>query len=97
MTDHRSRFLHLAPPRGAMYAFVKVKTDQFPSFDDQKFALDLLEKKHVLVTPGSSFNVPYRDHFRITCLPEEKTVADVFNRIEALLDEDAAARAGKSA
>ncbi len=54
----RSRYLHLAPPMGAMYAFVGVQTDVLPEFDDQQFALDLLEHKHVLVAPGSSFNVP---------------------------------------
>ena len=49
-----------------MYAFVRVKTDELPDFDDQTFALDLLEQKHVLLAPGTSFNVPYRDHFRTT-------------------------------
>src|SRR5580658_7460261 len=31
----RSRFLELAPPRGAMYAFVGVDTRELPNFDDQ--------------------------------------------------------------
>jgi alanine-synthesizing transaminase len=53
-----------------MYAFVRVKTDEIPDFDDQTFALDLLEQKHVLLAPGTSFNVPYRDHFRTTLLPD---------------------------
>ena len=44
------------------------------AFDDQRFALDLLEHKHVLVAPGSSFNVPYRNHFRITNLPEPQVM-----------------------
>ena len=47
-----SRFLHLAPPKGSMYAFVRVKTEELPDFDDQTFALDLLEQKHVLLAPG---------------------------------------------
>ena len=83
----RSRYLHLTPPMGALYAFVGVQTDLLPELDDQQFALDLLEHKHVLVAPGSSFNVPYRNHFRITLLPDEKTMADVFARMEELLDE----------
>jgi alanine-synthesizing transaminase len=82
----RSKYLSVIPPRGAMYAFVKVDTSKLPGFDDQKFALDLLERKHVLVAPGSSFNVPYRNHFRITLLPDEDTMADVFQRMEELLD-----------
>ena len=90
----RSRFLSVVPPRGAMYAFVKVHADRLPAngrpFDDQAFALDLLEQKHVLLAPGSSFNVPYRDHFRVTLLPDADTIRDVFARIESLLEDYAA-------
>ena len=81
----RSRFLYLTPPMGALYAFVGVQTESLPDFDDQQFALDLLEHKHVLVAPGSSFNVPYRNHFRVTNLPEPQLIADVFGRMEELL------------
>jgi alanine-synthesizing transaminase len=91
----RSRWLSVVTPRGAMYAFVKVHADRLPGggkkFDDQAFALDLLERKHVLMAPGSSFNVPYRDHFRLTLLPDAEQMADVFARIESLLDEYATA------
>ena len=80
----------MLPPRGAIYAFPGVDLAKLPSFDDQKFAIELLERKHVLVAPGSSFNVPYRNHFRITLLPDEKTMTDVFGRMEELLDEYAA-------
>src|SRR5438270_548039 len=70
----QSRFLTLAPPGGAMYAFIGVDAGALPDFDDQQFALDLLEQKHVLVAPGVSFNVPYRNHFRITSLPDAGTL-----------------------
>ena len=86
-----SRWLSVIPPQGAMYAFIRVHADRLPgglaAFDDQAFALDLLERKHVLVAPGSSFNVPYRDHFRVTLLPDADQMADVFARMESLLDE----------
>ena len=81
----RSRFLTLAPPQGSMYAFVGVNPMVLPDFDDQQFALDLLEQKHLLVAPGVSFNVPYRNHFRITNLPDAATLREVFTRIEELL------------
>jgi alanine-synthesizing transaminase len=90
----RSRFLSVVPPRGAMYAFVRVHADRLPAngraFDDQAFAIDLLERKHVLVAPGSSFNVAYRDHFRVTLLPDADTIRDVFARVESLLEDYAA-------
>jgi len=81
----RSRFLTLAPPQGSMYAFIGVNPMVLPDFDDQRFALDLLEQKHVLIAPGVSFNVPYRNHFRITNLPDAATLGEVFARIEELL------------
>lgn len=80
-----SKHLSGVIPNGALYAFLRVKT-AFPGFDDQAFALDLLEKQKVLVTPGRGFNVPYKDHFRITLLPDERTMREVFRRIEVLLD-----------
>ena len=87
----KSRHLSAVAPQGAIYAFVRVKSAG-PDFDDQRFALDLLERKQVLVTPGHGFNVPYKDHFRITLLPDEKQMAEVFRRVEDLLDGYAPAR-----
>jgi alanine-synthesizing transaminase len=81
----RSRYLRLVEPAGAMYAFVEVQKDLLPDFDDQRFAMDLLEQKHVLVAPGVSFNVPYRNHFRITNLPDAAVLRSVFEKIEELL------------
>jgi len=81
-----SRFLQLAPPAGAMYAFVATDTRALPDFDDQRFALDLLEQKHVLIAPGASFNVPYRTHFRVTNLPQPDVLRQVFARMEELLN-----------
>ncbi len=86
----RSRYLTLTPPRGALYAFVGVDTQRLPGFDDRRFAMDLLEHKHVLVAPGTSFNVAYNTHFRVTNLPEPEVLSDVFGRMEELLDNYAA-------
>ncbi len=87
----KSKYLSVVTPRGAMYAFVRVDLSLMPEdFDDRRFALDLLEQKHVLVAPGSSFNVPYKDHFRITLLPDHDQMKEVMARIEHVLDEYAA-------
>lgn len=82
----RSKYLRLARPMGALYSFVEVREDVLPDFDDQAFALDLLEGKHVLVAPGVSFNFPQRNCFRITNLPEPEVLRTVFERVEDLLD-----------
>jgi alanine-synthesizing transaminase len=82
-----SEYLSLNLPRGAMYAFPGIDLAKIPDFDDQSFALDLLEQKHVLVAPGVSFNVSYRNHFRITNLPDSATLKIVFQRIDELLND----------
>jgi len=88
----KSKYLDVNLSRGAIYDFIKIRTDVLPDIDDKQFALDLLEHKHVLVAPGSSFNVPYRNHFRITHLPRAEVIHDVFNRMEELLDSYASGR-----
>ncbi|MBB5014708.1 pyridoxal phosphate-dependent aminotransferase [Rehaibacterium terrae] len=80
-----SDFLALVPPQGALYAFPAVDTEALRGFDDHRFAVELLEEEDVLIVPGSSFNVPYRHHFRVTLLPEADTVREVFRRIERAL------------
>jgi alanine-synthesizing transaminase len=84
-----SEFLTAETPMGAMYAFLRLDPRFADKFDDQDFALDLLENHHVLVAPGSSFNTPYTDHFRITTLPDTETLNVVFDRIEACLGQNA--------
>jgi alanine-synthesizing transaminase len=80
-----SDFLHLERPMGAMYAFLRLDERFSDKIDDQAFALELLENHHVLVAPGSSFNTPYTDHFRITTLPDTETINTVFDRFDACL------------
>jgi alanine-synthesizing transaminase len=85
----KSNFLSLCEPDGAMYAFPGVDVSLFENVDDQYFAMELLEKKHVLIAPGSSFNVPYRNHFRLTTLPTERKMESVFERMEEVLESQA--------
>lgn len=83
---NKSNFMSLCAPDGAMYAFPAIDTSMFEAFDDQQFAMELLEKKHVLIAPGSSFNVPYRNHFRLTTLPTGRKMQNVFERMEDVLE-----------
>jgi alanine-synthesizing transaminase len=80
-----SPYLTMVTPMGAMYAFIRLHDHIAANLDDQQFALELLESKHVLVAPGSSFNTPYTDHFRITTLPDPDILHTVFDRIDDIL------------
>ena len=82
-----SDFLGVEKPMGAMYAFVRLDPRFEGVLDDQAFALELLEKYHVLVAPGSSFNTQYTDHFRITLLPDTDMLSLVFDRLETCLSQ----------
>ena len=84
-----SRYLEMCAPMGAMYAFIRLDDRFSKRLSDRRFAQELLEDKHVLVAPGSSFNTPYSDHFRITTLPDVETLNTVFDRIDALLEQHA--------
>ncbi len=81
-----SPYLHVVPPDGSMYAFVGVDTDKLPKFDDNQFALDLLEQQHVLIAPGTSFNTGRSNYFRLTTLPDAATLGRVFEQMETVLD-----------
>lgn len=83
----QSKFLSMTRPMGAMYAFIKLPDAISREIDDTTFALELLEDKHVLVAPGTSFNTPYSNYFRITTLPDPGVLQDVFQRIDELLEQ----------
>ncbi len=87
----QSEHLQLVLPQGALYAFPGVAGAAAEGFDDHRFALELMETEGVLVVPGSSFNVPYRNHFRVTLLPEAPAMREVFRRIDRLLSRYAEA------
>jgi len=70
-------------------ALLNVRYEIRGQLADRAFAPDLLEHHHVLVAPGSSFNTPYSDHFRITTLPDPDTLNVVFDRIHACLEQHA--------
>ncbi len=85
-----SEHLALVAPQGELYGFPAVVGDAARGFDDHAFALQLLEEEQVLIVPGSSFNIPYRNHFRVTLLPEAPVLREVFARIDRVLARRAA-------
>jgi alanine-synthesizing transaminase len=80
-----SRYLDVVTPGGALYAFPRVRSDRIADFNDNAFALRLLEEESVLIVPGSSFNVPNSRHMRLTLLPQPAQLREVFVRMERVL------------
>ena len=66
-------------PHASFYIFPKI-ADRVHITDDRRFALDLLEEKHILLVPGSGFDWPAPDHFRLVLLPAPERIG------QAILD-----------
>ena len=56
-------------PKAAFYIFPKIDVKKFNIVDDEKFALDLLRDKKILLIHGGGFNWKQPDHFRVVFLP----------------------------
>jgi len=72
-------------PKGALYLFPKLDPQMYPIKNDEKFALDLLLKYHVLVVQGTGFNLEDTQHFRIVILPREDQLIEAIGRIASFL------------
>lgn len=57
-------------PKAAFYIFPKLDIKKFNILNDEKFAIDFLREKKVLIVPGSGFNWESPDHFRVVYLPQ---------------------------
>ena len=73
-------------PKAAFYIFPKLDIKKFNITDDQKFTLDLLKAKKILVTCGTGFNWKEPDHFRIVFLPDLTTLEDAMTKLADFLD-----------
>ena len=52
--------------------------------DDRAFCAFLLEKAHLLVSPGSVFGKAGEGHFRIACTVSQEKLAEAMDRLAAL-------------
>ena len=68
-------------PKAAFYAFPKIDTKMFNIYNDEKWALDFLKEKRVLVVPGSGFNWKEPDHFRVVYLPRVEQLDVAMNKL----------------
>jgi len=66
-------------PEGAYYVFPRIVADHSDSFS---FAVDLLERAGVSVTPGIGFGPSGEHHVRLAFCVEDETIDRAFDRIE---------------
>ena len=78
--------LSVKKPKAAFYVFPKIDVKRFNITDDNKFALDLLKSKRILVVPGKGFNLSEPDHFRIVYLPRPSVLKEAADKMRDFLD-----------
>lgn len=68
-------------PKAAFYMFPKIDIERFHITDDEKFALDLLRDKKILLVHGGGFNWKRPDHFRVVYLPRIEVLKEATEKI----------------
>ena len=72
-------------PQAAFYMFPKIDVKKFNILNDEKFALDLLQDKKILIVQGSGFNWKQPDHFRVVYLPRIEVLKEAVGKISDFL------------
>ena len=70
----------------AFYLFPKIDTERYNITDDRQFALDVLHGTGVLFVPGSGFDWPRPDHFRLVMLAHAQTMRKAIDDIGRFLE-----------
>lgn len=73
-------------PKAAFYIFPKIDTEKFGIVNDEKFVLDFLQEKKILLVAGSGFHWETPDHFRIVFLPELNVLKESARGLKEFLD-----------
>lgn len=68
-------------PKAGFYIFPKIDTKRFNINSDEKFALDLLKDKKILVVHGKGFNWNEPNHFRIVYLPRIEVLEEAIGKM----------------
>lgn len=77
--------ISVVKPKAGFYAFPKIDIKKFNITDDEKFALDFLKEKKVLVVHGGGFNWKEPDHFRVVFLPRVEVLETAMLKLKDFL------------
>lgn len=72
-------------PKAAFYMFPKIDVKKFGIVSDEKFALDLLREKKILLVHGGGFNWGQPDHFRVVYLPRIEVLKEAAGKLKDFL------------
>lgn len=78
--------LSVVKPEAAFYIFPKIDVKRFNIRDDERFVLDFLKEKHILLVHGRGFNLERPDHFRIVYLPQMEELKDATKKLAEFLE-----------
>lgn len=74
-------YLSLVRPKGTFYLFPGIEKT---GLDEKQFCKELLERAHILVSPGTPFGASGAGHFRIACTVGIEHLKTAFDRMEKL-------------
>ena len=74
-------YLSLVRPKGTFYLFPGVEKTGLSAGE---FCKELLERAHILVSPGDVFGLAGKQHFRIACTVDIEKLREAYDRMEAL-------------
>lgn len=77
--------LSMVKPMGAIYGFVRLDAERFNIHDDERFILDLLCKKQILLVHGRAFNWHSPDHFRLVFLQHKEDLNIALDKVADFL------------
>lgn len=78
--------ISVVKPKAAFYIFPKIDAKKFHIYDDEKFVLDFLKEKKILLVQGSGFHWERPNHFRIVYLPEVEELTYAMNALKDFLN-----------
>ena len=77
--------ISVVKPKAGFYIFPRLDVKRFNITDDEKFALDLLRDKKILLTQGTGFNWHQPDHFRVVYLPRIEVLSEAMTELADFL------------
>ena len=77
--------ISVVKPKAAFYMFPKLDIKRFGIENDEKFVLDFLRDKKILLTHGGGFHWEEPDHFRLVYLPEKSQLKMACEKLEDFL------------